>query len=147
MKQISTILFTALAGYVHLSAAIGDATYYGCYNSSGSLQTKGDDNFQSRGKCRETCVKDPGYSVQAMTNSTLCLCGNYLPNNAYKVDDSKCKQGCPGFVQETCKSFFILYTFFFFCFFYFFSFLFSFHPANLRILDPTDALYRWHSLG
>lgn len=112
MKQISTILFTALAGYVHLSAAVGDATYYGCYNSSGSLQTKGDDNFQSRGKCRETCVKDPGYSVQAMTNSTLCLCGNYLPNDAYKVDNSKCKQGCPGFVQESCKSFFILYTFF-----------------------------------
>ncbi|PUU75789.1 hypothetical protein B9Z19DRAFT_993180 [Tuber borchii] len=80
MKQISTILFTALAGYVHLSAAVGDATWYGCYNSSGSLKTMGDDNFQSRGKCRETCVKDPGYSV----------------------DDSKCKQGCPGFVQETC---------------------------------------------
>ncbi|KAG0132938.1 hypothetical protein HOY82DRAFT_483255 [Tuber indicum] len=79
MKQISAILLTALAGYVHLSAA-GDAIYHGCYNSSGSLQTKGDDDFQSRGKCRETCVKPPGYSV----------------------DDSKCKQGCPGFEQETC---------------------------------------------
>jgi len=102
MKQISAILLTALAGYVHLSAATGDAIYHGCYNSSGSLQTKGDDDFQSRGKCRETCVKPPGYSVQAMTNRTLCLCGNFLPNDAYKVDDSKCKQGCPGFEQETC---------------------------------------------
>ncbi|PWW80675.1 hypothetical protein C7212DRAFT_165190 [Tuber magnatum] len=80
MKKISTIFFTALAGYVHLSAAIGDAVYHGCYNSSGSLQTKGEDDFQSRGKCRETCVKEPGYSV----------------------DDNKCKQGCPGFEEETC---------------------------------------------
>ncbi|RPA98887.1 hypothetical protein L873DRAFT_1828321 [Choiromyces venosus 120613-1] len=80
MKQISTILFTALAGYVHLSAAINDAAYHGCYNSSGSLVTKGEDEFQSRGKCHETCVKDPGYSV----------------------DDSKCKQPCPGFETETC---------------------------------------------
>ncbi|CUS08291.1 unnamed protein product [Tuber aestivum] len=101
MKQIATVLFTALAGYVHFSAA-GDAVYHGCYNSSGSLQTKGEDNFQSRGKCRETCVKSPGYSVQAMTNSTLCLCGNFLPNDAYKADDSKCRQGCPGFEDETC---------------------------------------------
>lgn len=141
MKPISTIFLTALAGFAHLSAAIGDATYYGCYNSSGSLQTKGEDNFQSRGKCRETCVKNntPGYAVQAMTNSTLCLCGNFLPNDAYKVDNNKCRQGCPGFEQETCKNLF-LYTLYF-------SFVVKFHPANIRIPGPTNALYRWYSLG
>ncbi|KAL7272472.1 Protein SLG1 [Rhizina undulata] len=104
MKPLSTLLLTALTGYAHIAAAESDATYYGCYDSQGSLTVESTNEFNSRGACREVCVAGVGFSVEAMTNGTVCLCGNYLPNSIYQVNDTKCKQECPGFSTETCGS-------------------------------------------
>ncbi|KAH8151609.1 uncharacterized protein LAJ45_04231 [Morchella importuna] len=107
MKHLSTLVLAALSGYFQLALG-ADATFYACYSNQGSLVVKGEDDFQSRGACRVTCVDDakaaggPGYSVQAMTNETICLCSQTLPNDIYKVDDSDCKQSCPGYKTETC---------------------------------------------
>lgn len=86
-----------------------DSTLYGCYSNQGSLEVKNDTEFQSRGACRETCVVNekangnPGYAVHAMTNGTLCLCSQTLPNEEFKVEDDLCKQTCPGYKEELCK--------------------------------------------
>jgi WSC domain len=110
MKQIPVLLFAAVTGYIGSAAAV-DASLYGCYRDKGSLVLKMTDDFMSMGKCREACVgnENPGFSVQAMTNGTACLCGNTLPNKAFRVDDgvkdnTKCKQICSGYGTESCKS-------------------------------------------
>lgn len=109
MKALQSIVLVALAGCAHVTMA-SDPTYYACYSSPGKLVEKGDLEFNSRGDCHERCVTTEvaaggdGYAVMAMTKRTLCYCGNTLPNDSLKVDDSKCKQACPGFDSETCKA-------------------------------------------
>ncbi|KAF8250108.1 hypothetical protein K440DRAFT_541866 [Wilcoxina mikolae CBS 423.85] len=91
MKALHSIVLVALAGCAHVVSAEGDAVYYACYSTAGSMKehiTK--DTFMARGACRTECVKDPGYSK--------------LPNDAFKVEDAKCKQPCGGFATETCGS-------------------------------------------
>lgn len=106
-------MLAALSGYFQLALG-AEPTYYACYSNQGSLVVKGENDFQSRGACRVTCVDDakaaggPGYSVQAMTNETICLCSQTLPNDIYKVDDSDCKQSCPGYKTETCRNTFVI---------------------------------------
>jgi cell wall integrity and stress response component len=110
MKALHSIVLIALTCWANIAIAAADAKYYACYSSAGSLAKKATNEFNSRGDCRKTCVDDNeasgglGFSVMGMTKGTQCYCGNKLPNEAVKVDDTKCKQECPGFGSETCGS-------------------------------------------
>ncbi|KAA8894487.1 hypothetical protein FN846DRAFT_409786 [Sphaerosporella brunnea] len=114
-------LAAAAAAASAATVASTQPTYVGCYSTSGSMNQSAENEFQSRGSCRSTCVDDAGtndngngYAVMSMTKGTWCYCGNFLPNSVFKVDDSKCKQPCGGFSQETCGSrlgeYFSVYT-------------------------------------
>jgi len=78
----------------------------GCYSSSTPLKDQGSNIYQSSGKCQETCVPTSGqtYAVMAMTEGSNCFCGDMLPAEDSKVDDSKCDTPCDGYDQEMCKS-------------------------------------------
>jgi cell wall integrity and stress response component len=120
MKALHSVVLVALAGCAHVITAEEDASYYACYSTTGSMkETISKDIYMARGACRTECVKDPGYAVMAMTKGTDCYCGQKLPNDAFKVDDAKCKQPCGGFATETCKHSIVL------------------------LLHGADALYRW----
>lgn len=116
MKMTKTFL-TAALGLVGLATPIvagvvyeGPAEKVGCYKGNGTLvMTKDYGNENSMGKCRTTCVEDDvqgggkGYAVLGLTGPNYCLCGNKLPNNAYKVSDKYCGSSCPSYNQEVCK--------------------------------------------
>jgi cell wall integrity and stress response component len=115
LSSVAVLVAGLSSAIVLVSLAVGaqaaDAVYYACYSAAGSMTYKAEDEFQSRGSCRTTCVDNAttndngnGYAVMGMTKGTLCYCGNLLPNDYYKVNDSKCKQPCGGFSSETCKT-------------------------------------------
>jgi len=109
MKALQSVVLVALAGCAHVAMA-AEPKYYACYSSAGKTEQKGELQFNSRGVCQQLCVTTEqgkggdGFSVMAMTKGSLCYCGNTLPNDSLKVEDSKCKQPCPGFDPETCKA-------------------------------------------
>lgn len=77
----------------------------GCYSSSKPLSDQGTNIYQSSGACQKTCVDDAGNAaVMAMTEGSNCFCGDMLPAESDKVDDSYCDTPCDGYDQETCMS-------------------------------------------
>ena len=76
----------------------------GCYSSSTPLKDQGTNIYQSSGACQKTCVEgSTSYAVMAMTEGSNCFCGDMLPAEDTKVDDSKCDTPCDGYDQEMCK--------------------------------------------
>lgn len=104
------LLFGVALGCFHAITAleIVPPEFKGCYSDLGSLKKLNESAFQSSGLCQTVCVKDyvnqgqAGFSVQAMTNGTACLCGNSLPNSAFMVDKDKCGFSCPGYPTDSC---------------------------------------------
>lgn len=75
----------------------------GCYSSSTPLKDQGTNIYQSSGACQKTCVEGgTSYAVMAMTEGSNCFCGDMLPAEDTKVDDSKCDTPCDGYDQEMC---------------------------------------------
>ena len=72
-----------------------------CYSSAGSLQSLGEYTFQASGYCQTQCV-DQNQFVMATTDGSTCLCGNELPPDSAKVEDSKCSEPCNGYDLEYC---------------------------------------------
>lgn len=75
----------------------GKVTFAGCYNSKGNMTTV-TANLLTSGSCKDACK---GYVTFGMDPVT-CYCGWAYPPASSKVDDSKCKIGCPFFPQDSC---------------------------------------------
>jgi hypothetical protein len=73
----------------------------GCYSSSQGLVFQKSDVGDSSGFCQNICFP-LGKAVMAMTGGKECWCGDEMPNNATKVDDSNCSQGCMGYPADKC---------------------------------------------
>lgn len=84
------------------SAALSTDTFEGCYSSAGALTYNNRYTYQTSGWCQGQCVNDANYAVMATTNSTDCYCGNTLPPQSDKVDNSNCNLHCAGYASEMC---------------------------------------------
>ena len=77
----------------------------GCFNSSAPLEDHGAfKDFQTRGNCQLVCIwlNKP---VMALSEGDHCWCGEMMPAEDTKIDDSHCDVSCPGFPDETCTLF------------------------------------------
>jgi len=108
LSRAATALLLLSAALISSTSAQGLKTMkgQGCYSSSTPLKDQGENIYQSSGACQKTCVEDSNtsYAVMAMTEGSNCYCGDMLPAESDKVDDSKCDTPCDGYDQEMCKS-------------------------------------------
>ena len=79
-------------------------SYKGCYNSSGGMQDAGGYIFQSSGYCQRVCVPMQK-GVFGVHYSSHCFCGDELPPDENKVDESQCNLGCSGTSADKCMHF------------------------------------------
>ncbi|KAI1082426.1 hypothetical protein F5B20DRAFT_502668 [Whalleya microplaca] len=79
---------------------LGTDTVHGCYKSKGELTLQISADFNSQGKCAETC-RAKQFTVGA-TNARDCYCGMKYPNKQTMTDDSECTEPCPGFGDDAC---------------------------------------------
>ncbi|KAI0009637.1 hypothetical protein F4779DRAFT_617405 [Xylariaceae sp. FL0662B] len=108
--SLRTVTVAAILALASISSAtkekapedpvLGTDTVHGCYKSKGELKLQMSVDFNSQGKCAETC-RDKKYTVGA-TNARDCYCGNKYPNKSTLTDDSECTEPCPGFGDEAC---------------------------------------------
>ncbi|KAF2169666.1 hypothetical protein M409DRAFT_20081 [Zasmidium cellare ATCC 36951] len=82
--------------------------YVGCFSSSTPLDNINTYMYQSSGYCSEHCSS----AVMGLTDGNQCFCGDQIPAESDKVDDSKCSTKCDGFGQEMCggDGFWTVYT-------------------------------------
>ncbi|KAL4892593.1 WSC domain-containing protein [Aspergillus ambiguus] len=73
----------------------------GCYSNASPLTSAGTYTFQSDGYCQKQCLKD-NYKVFALHNANECFCGNKLPAESDKTDDSDCNTSCAGWPDTMC---------------------------------------------
>jgi len=73
-----------------------------CYSSSDPLEDKGPYTYQSSGYCQKLCVETHNKPVMALTEGSDCWCGDKLPANSTRVDNSNCNAPCAGFDKEKC---------------------------------------------
>ena len=73
----------------------------GCFSSSTGLTSLGPWTYQSSGYCQTQCVKQ-GKAVGATSKGSDCWCGDKLPPQDSKTDDSDCDTKCQGFPEENC---------------------------------------------
>ena len=108
VSRAATALLLLSVALISSTSAQGLKTMkgQGCYSSSTPLKDQGTNIYQSSGACQKTCVEgSTSYAVMAMTEGSNCFCGDMLPAEDTKVDDSKCDTPCDGYDQEMCKSF------------------------------------------
>ncbi|KAL2072399.1 hypothetical protein VTL71DRAFT_11742 [Oculimacula yallundae] len=100
MKSIfSFVAVTALFAATNVLAM--ERTSQGCFSSGTGMTLNDTIEFNSRGSCGDACFAGQ-YATFAMTNSSLCFCGETLPPALTKADPSKCTIKCPGFGAELC---------------------------------------------
>jgi cell wall integrity and stress response component len=108
MRSLQLLLGLTLGCWEASATTIVSPSYYGCYSDPGSLKKVASDSYQSSGKCQERCVMDPiaagktAFSVQAMTEGVVCLCGNTFPNSEFRADNDKCGFNCTGWTPDSC---------------------------------------------
>lgn len=73
----------------------------GCYSSSSGLTYNSTWTFNSKGYCQKQCAT-MGNSIEATTAGDQCWCGNNMPPESSKVDDSFCSTICTGYGVEMC---------------------------------------------
>lgn len=103
VRTASVLTFFALAVNAQTTTASGAKAVetLDCYSSAGSLQSLGEYTFQASGYCQTQCVGQNQF-VMATTDGSTCLCGNELPPDSAKVDESKCSTPCNGYDIENC---------------------------------------------
>ena len=113
MKSISsTTLLTALvllgssrASWIpELEERTGYKTLIsvGCFASSTGLTKNSTYTYQSSGYCQIQCV-GINMSVQGLSNSDECWCGDEMPPLSSKqADNSSCDDPCAGFPSDMC---------------------------------------------
>ncbi|EME77603.1 uncharacterized protein MYCFIDRAFT_191065 [Pseudocercospora fijiensis CIRAD86] len=85
-------------------------SYKGCYSSSGDMTKAGSYMYQSNGYCGDQC-SGKNQAVMGLTDKD-CWCGDNMPSDSDKVDDSKCNTPCPGWDKVECggDGFWSVYT-------------------------------------
>lgn len=78
-----------------------NAAYQGCYSSAASMTSVGTYMYQSSGYCSTQCSNKNSPSM-ALTNGNDCYCGDEIPADSDKVDDTKCNTACTGYGQTNC---------------------------------------------
>lgn len=93
----SQVIITALALFGSMATAAEKKL--GCYKTTTGLTLKDTSIYNSIGHCGpKSCL---GQAAFAMIDQK-CYCGDKIPADADKVDDSKCSIKCPGFPPDTC---------------------------------------------
>ncbi|KAF8461046.1 hypothetical protein BDZ91DRAFT_798308 [Kalaharituber pfeilii] len=107
MRFTSILFIFAASLSTTASAADADWTlveaYIGCFKSAGDFTKASQEQYQSRGLCRDKC-KSLNKKYSATTDKDLCYCGNTLPAESQQVSNSHCNQGCAGFPSDPCGS-------------------------------------------
>ncbi|KAF1351981.1 hypothetical protein BDV97DRAFT_136047 [Delphinella strobiligena] len=83
------------------ASAMSAMTYVGCFNSSKPMTDQGSYTYQTSGYCQQVCynVSAPAMGLYSGSN---CYCGDSLPAENDKVDDSSCDTPCQGYGQDDC---------------------------------------------
>jgi len=110
MKSRSTtaLLWAAIPALVMASAApqptvaLKTLVLAACYSSSDPLESQGPYTYQSSGYCQKLCVETFNKPVMGLSEGSDCWCGDKLPANSTKVENSKCDAPCAGFDKEKC---------------------------------------------
>ena len=112
LRVAPALALFALAANAQTSTASGPKAVQtlDCYSSAGTLDSLGEYTFQASGYCQTQCAGQNAL-VMATTEGSTCLCGNELPPESAKVDDSKCNEPCNGYDVENCggKGYYQLY--------------------------------------
>lgn len=98
MPQISQPRRDVIPGQLQKRA---NAVYKGCYSSAASMSSVGTYMYQSTGYCSTQCANQDSPAM-ALTSGNDCYCGDELPADSDKVDDSKCNSPCTGYGQTNC---------------------------------------------
>ncbi|KAF3902927.1 hypothetical protein AA313_de0210153 [Arthrobotrys entomopaga] len=88
-----------LVGSVFLTDVVSaniDLIYCSKQNTAGNYPVF-TDIYQSDGKCHDHCVADYAFAIVLWQN---CWCSDYAPTDTQPLSD--CKDGCPGFPNDTC---------------------------------------------
>jgi cell wall integrity and stress response component len=112
---MTRILSTALAATLLFSASsfaqqasptavkvAGAIQTLSCYDTLGSIEDPGTNSgFQSSGECQKTCtIKNS--TVMVTSGGTTCYCGDTLPANNHKADETDCNIPCGGYDVQNC---------------------------------------------
>lgn len=79
------------------------ATVQGCFKSSGELEFKSTQTFNSDSKCGTEICYESGYLVGGTMGGEQCWCGNTYPPKADLVDDKNCNFPCTGYPDFACE--------------------------------------------
>jgi cell wall integrity and stress response component len=93
----SQVIITALALFGGMATAAEKKL--GCYKSTTGLKLQDTSIYNSVGHCGP--ISCPGKAAFAMIDKK-CFCGDEIPADEDKVDDSKCTLKCPGYPPDTC---------------------------------------------
>ena len=95
MKSSSIIAAAVLIG----TAIAGPVVEIGCYKSSNGVTFKDESIYNSKGHCSGICK---GSAAFATSDANRCYCGDEIPADSDKVDDTKCNLSCPGYPEDNC---------------------------------------------
>ena len=86
------------------TVAASAMTSIGCFATATPLENHGEWKFQSPGNCQLVCLQE-GKNVMAVSDGLNCYCGDMIPAEEWKVDNSTCDTPCAGddTVKCTCK--------------------------------------------
>lgn len=90
------------------NAQLQQAVYQGCYDTSYPLDIGPKQNssltykYQASGWCQQACGLYYQKAAFGLTKGSDCWCGDELPANSTKVDDSECDRPCQGYGYEDC---------------------------------------------
>lgn len=75
----------------------------GCFETGTPLVNYGTYKFQSPGNCQFVCLEH-GKNILGLSNGIDCWCGDKVPAQDWKVDNSSCTTTCSGTKLENCMS-------------------------------------------
>lgn len=73
----------------------------GCFETGTPLSNFGYYEYQSPGNCQFLCLQE-GKNVLGLANGVDCWCGDMVPAEEWKVENSTCDTTCAGTDKELC---------------------------------------------
>ena len=80
----------------------GADTVQGCYKNLNNYVFNQTFIYNTDGSCQKRCAP-AGYNAMATTKGTDCWCGNSIPSDADKIEDTFCNVPCAGFGDNNCE--------------------------------------------
>ncbi|CUM64966.1 uncharacterized protein PRCAT00002584001 [Priceomyces carsonii] len=93
MRGLISILFV-----LSFCASVIRSEDVGCFSSISGIKLLSSAQYQSSGKCMQTCSDYPYF---ALRNGDMCYCLSSKPTSN-EVSSSQCNVGCDGYGQEDC---------------------------------------------